>query len=596
MTLELQICTIDEGIYKLRDALSAIQPRPDVHYLVSWQHTTPEAPPVPAWLEERSDVEVITLAGRGLCRNRNHALRHALHRSLPDSSELIVKISDDDERWTPAHFDAILDTYRRHPEYDIVHFQAQGKQKTYPPRFVSSWELTLRLSRLGALRFDERFGLGSPQLNAGEETVLLHDAVRQGLSVHYVPRPICEVRGASTGDDIRNPLLARSKGAVLGRTHSLPVALWLSLHESLGWMVRRGENPIRFLHNMWWGIKYIRQPKEQREPSSLLVWPSRDGGRRSQPNEQREPSRTRPGYAESRMREAKPMPTVTIVIPILNREAYLSSLFRSLSQIAYEGLEVILVDNGSSDGSLALCRTFASDATLAVRVLEEPRRGACIARNRGLRDCRTEWIYFFDSDDCLTPTFLCDIMPQVADESLVSFPAMQVVGGKVVRRAFVAHATAADQLLSATLNTGGMLFRTDFLRDIGGWNETLDIWQDWELGIRALLARPRVLWLRRAYHKYILHPDSITGTSYAERRASIRHTLAVVAAETDEASVQRALLLRCHIVNGQLRRQGAQPLPVVGRAGTFTRCLGCLLEFYTRIGGRGAWRLARLLG
>ena len=259
MTLELQISTIDTGIERLRETLCSMMPRDDVRYLVSWQYTSPEVSQVPAWLEDRPDVEVILLEGRGLCRNRNHALEHALHREHPHSSELIVKICDDDERWTNEFFDTILETYRQHPEYDIVHYQAQGKQKTYPPNFVSSWELTLRLARLGNLRFDERFGLGSSHLNAGEESVLLYDAKQQGLHIHYEPRPICELSGSSTGDDIHNPLLARSKGAVLGYTKSLPMALWLSVRESLGWMVRRGENPIRFLRNMLWGIKYIRQ-------------------------------------------------------------------------------------------------------------------------------------------------------------------------------------------------------------------------------------------------------------------------------------------------------------------------------------------------
>lgn len=259
MILELQICTIGAAIDHLRDALLDTSPRSDVRYLVSWQYTTSSAPPLPAWLQGRTDVEVIQLAGRGLCRNRNHALNHSLRRQQPRPEEVIVKICDDDERWTPDHFDTILQTYRQHPDFDLVHFQAQGKSKVYPPRYVSSWEITLRLSRLGNLRFDKRFGLGSPHLNAGEESVLLFQAARLGLHVHYQPSPICILRGPTTGDDPHNPLLARSKGAVLGVTRSLPVALWLSLRESLGWFVRRGENPLRFLRHMIWGIKYIRQ-------------------------------------------------------------------------------------------------------------------------------------------------------------------------------------------------------------------------------------------------------------------------------------------------------------------------------------------------
>lgn len=288
------------------------------------------------------------------------------------------------------------------------------------------------------------------------------------------------------------------------------------------------------------------------------------------------------------------MPAVTIIIPILNRATFLPDLFRQLAAVTYEELEVVLVDNGSSDGSLPMCRTFAEDAPMVVRVLEEPRRSACCARNRGLQDCHTEWVYFFDSDDELTPTFLETIMSRIGEEDMVAFPTLQNVEGRVRKRAFIANATPSDQLLSATLNTASMLFRTEFLRSIGGWNEELGIWQDWELGIRSLLACPRVLWLRQPFHEIRIHADSITGASYAVRRETIHRTLEVVAGEIDGNAVCRALALRCYIVNGILRRQGARSIPMPIYAGAPTRVLGFLLGVYTRLGGRGAWRFARL--
>ena len=288
------------------------------------------------------------------------------------------------------------------------------------------------------------------------------------------------------------------------------------------------------------------------------------------------------------------MSAVTIVIPILNRSQFLPELFRSIASVNYEELEIILVDNGSSDGSLAMCRTFAEDAPMVVQVLEEPRRGACCARNRGLHECRTPWVYFFDSDDLLTPTFLTTLMPLVGDVDLVAFPTCQRVGDCVRQRSFVASASPASQLLSSTLNTAGMLFRTQFLQRIGGWNEELDIWQDWELGIRALLARPRIHWERQPFHEILIHPRSITGGSYAQRREEIHRTLEVVAGEVGSPSLCRALALRGYIVNGQLRRQGSHSIPLPVYASVPTRVLGFLLSFYTQLGGRGAWRIARL--
>ena len=87
---------------------------------------------------------------------------------------------------------------------------------------------------------------------------------------------------------------------------------------------------------------------------------------------------------------------------------------------------------------------------------------------------------------------------------LIVFPTNLVINGKIKKRSFVASTSVASQILSSTFNTQGMLLRTDFLREIGGWDSRLQVWQDWELGIRLLLHCPRVTFFpERAYH--LLH-------------------------------------------------------------------------------------------
>ena len=248
MTLELLICTLDAGIERIEGSL--LPCRNDVCYLISWQYTG-EQPSVPLSLQEREDVRVVMLQGRGLSRNRNHALKHAQGD--------ILKICDDDEKWTMEDIDTILQTYRQHPEYDIVHFQIEGVGKKYPNPSVASCEMTMRRERVEGLRFDERFGLGSPFLLAGEEDVFLCDARRRGLNIHYEPKVICYTPGPTTGSRIEDPRMQRSKGAVFYYTGGLTYALCKSARESLGWMARKHMNPLALFCNMLWGINYIRK-------------------------------------------------------------------------------------------------------------------------------------------------------------------------------------------------------------------------------------------------------------------------------------------------------------------------------------------------
>lgn len=247
MTLQLLISTIDQGINRLRGSL--LPPRSDVSYLISWQYTG-ERPAVPDWIDQRPDVEVTLLEGRGLSRNRNHALLHA--------KADVVKICDDDEQWTDEDLDNILSAYERHPEADIIHFMARGLEKQYPPQYVSSVELTMRRARTGQLRFDERFGLGSPFLASGEEEVLLCDARRAGLVVRYEPCYVCETHGPSTGSRCLAPRVLRSKGAMFCYTRGVCYALCKSLRESMGHMIRHHASPFFVFRHMLWGIKYIR--------------------------------------------------------------------------------------------------------------------------------------------------------------------------------------------------------------------------------------------------------------------------------------------------------------------------------------------------
>ena len=285
------------------------------------------------------------------------------------------------------------------------------------------------------------------------------------------------------------------------------------------------------------------------------------------------------------------MPSVSIVIPVLNRAAYLPELFQTLEAVTYEQVEVVLVDNGSVDDSLALCRDFSQRTAKSVRVVEEPAPGACAARNRGLAECQSEWVYFFDSDDLMSASFLSEVMPSAADCDMLVVPTMQQVGERTARRDFVVSDAVASQILSSSLNTQGMLWRTQFLKSIGGWNESLLIWNDWELAIRALLHSPRICWLpEKSYHLIRVHADSITGPSLASRYDRCMHTMEVVEKELSNPQDLRALDFRRAIFCG--KAHAAMSVPHRPGNGLLHRMLCRLLWAYSACGGRGAWRIA----
>lgn len=92
-------------------------------------------------------------------------------------------------------------------------------------------------------------------------------------------------------------------------------------------------------------------------------------------------------------------PTVSVVIPCYNGAGFLGEALASVLAQTHPVLEVILVDDGSTDDSAEIAAAFGSP----VRVLRQPNRGESVARNRGVRESRGEWIAFLDADDAWLP-------------------------------------------------------------------------------------------------------------------------------------------------------------------------------------------------
>lgn len=92
--------------------------------------------------------------------------------------------------------------------------------------------------------------------------------------------------------------------------------------------------------------------------------------------------------------------TISVIIPVYNVETYLDQCVRSVLSQSYESLEVILIDDGSTDSSGSLCDGFAQQDP-RVRVIHQKNGGAAAAKNAGLRLAQGEYLAFLDSDDYL---------------------------------------------------------------------------------------------------------------------------------------------------------------------------------------------------
>lgn len=112
---------------------------------------------------------------------------------------------------------------------------------------------------------------------------------------------------------------------------------------------------------------------------------------------------------------------LSIIIPAYNAEAYLPQCLDSILAQEHRGCEVIVVDDGSTDGTAALLEHYPD-----VKVIHQENRGMSTARNRGLDEARGEYILFVDSDDLLTEGALATLASELTGEDIIGFNAKKL--------------------------------------------------------------------------------------------------------------------------------------------------------------------------
>lgn len=95
---------------------------------------------------------------------------------------------------------------------------------------------------------------------------------------------------------------------------------------------------------------------------------------------------------------------VSIIVPVYNVEEYLRECVDSVLNQTYSDVEVILVDDGSTDQSGNICDEYAKMDS-RIKVIHKKNRGVSSARNTGIETASGERIIFVDSDDCIHPQF-----------------------------------------------------------------------------------------------------------------------------------------------------------------------------------------------
>ena len=138
-------------------------------------------------------------------------------------------------------------------------------------------------------------------------------------------------------------------------------------------------------------------------------------------------------------------PLISVIIPVYNVAPYLERCLDSVAAQTWENLEVWLVDDGSTDGSLALCEARAEQDP-RFRVLRQANAGVSAARNRGMDHAAGHYLQFVDGDDFLPPDATENLVRTAAatGADLVVGRFWRVAGGRAAVRGHIREARVSD--------------------------------------------------------------------------------------------------------------------------------------------------------
>jgi glycosyltransferase involved in cell wall biosynthesis len=303
------------------------------------------------------------------------------------------------------------------------------------------------------------------------------------------------------------------------------------------------------------------------------------------------------------------LPRVSVVVPNYNHARYLRERMRSVLEQTYGDLEVIYLDDGSTDESDTVFREFAGDPR--VRAERQPENSGRPFRqwNRGVALARGEYVWIAESDDSADRHFLEELVPVLDRNPSVGFAHCQFRRlGEQGDSADVAHlwwrdlhpsrwssdfvSSGREELAylgrwNTVSNASGVVFRRSVYERVGGADEDMQLAGDWLLWIKMALVSD-VGFVARPLNQWRWHAATArarAARSDVERR-EVTHVLRFYAAETG---------IPAALVESRYHVHKAWAAVRAGRTGVALEHIGIALR--RRPLGLEAWRLLlRVLG
>lgn len=188
---------------------------------------------------------------------------------------------------------------------------------------------------------------------------------------------------------------------------------------------------------------------------------------------------------------------VSVIIPCYNVAGFIEECLKSVYEQEYRFLEVICVNNNSTDETLRQLHQLKQSSYPDLLILEESKKGANAARNCGLNHATGDWIQFLDADDLLLPSKISTQIAIIKKNKFSGFIAASATRLKVNGEKITYELQVDDPYLAAFIGKAGTtcsnLWSKEWVDKINAWDESIQSSQEADLMLRLLLANCPVL-------------------------------------------------------------------------------------------------------
>jgi len=198
-------------------------------------------------------------------------------------------------------------------------------------------------------------------------------------------------------------------------------------------------------------------------------------------------------------------PLVTVYIPTRNRVKLLERALRSVLRQTYAALEILVVDDASTDGTQRFMKAFAARYPIVRYLRHELPRGANAARNSAIREARGLYVTGLDDDDEFLPERIEKMVAAYSEEFAYVCTGWRIVesDGKTHIQEYHHDRVTLDDMLYANITGNQVLTTKEMLLSCGLFDETLSAAQDYDMWLRMLEKKPAAKRIPRPL--YIMH-------------------------------------------------------------------------------------------